>query len=68
MMMKMDTDLKHLSDREVLNVRIQNIDRDLYMVKVKMERLLREQRELLKEKAVTSKEIKAIGELKNESD
>ena len=64
----MNTDLSHLSSREVLNVRMQNIDRDLYMLKVKMERLLREQRELLKEKAVTSKEIKAIGELKNESD
>jgi ethanolamine ammonia-lyase small subunit len=60
----MNTDLKHLSDKEILNVRMYNIDMDLYMVKRNMERLLKEQRKLLKEKAVTSKEIKAIGELK----
>lgn len=60
----MNTDLTHLSNREVLNVRMQNIDRDLYMVKQKMERLLKEQRDLLSNKANVAKEIKAIGKMK----
>ena len=60
----MNTDLTHLSNREVLNVRMQNIDRDLYMVRQKMERLLKEQRDLLSNKANVAKEIKAIGKMK----